>query len=293
MTFLTPLRYPGGKRKLTNFIKLIIHYNELLDGEYFEPYAGGASVALALLFNEYVRHIHINDIDHSVYAFWYSVLNESESLCRLINDTPVTMNEWYRQKQIQNDSSAELLELGFSTFFLNRTNRSGIISGGVIGGKKQNGKWKLDARYNKTDLIYRILKIARYKKRIHLYNMDASYFLNKVLCSDSQCAMIYLDPPYFIKGQQLLYTSYYGPNDHESVAKLVHSLKHPWIVSYDDVSEIRFLYKSFRHISYGLNYSAQNRYRGKEIMFFSEKLNIPEIVNPATVTNRMIKRYLL
>lgn len=290
--FLSPLRYPGGKRKLANFIKLVVHYNDLLDSEYFEPYAGGASVALALLFDEYVRHIHINDLDFGVYAFWHSALNSTEALCRLIHDTPVTMEEWYRQKHIQGDSNAELLKLGFSTFFLNRTNRSGIISGGVVGGKAQSGKWKLDARFNKLNLINRIQRVARYQNRIHLYNLDGSHFLNRIPIFKSDRVFVYLDPPYFVKGQQLLYKNYYQLKDHETVAKRVRDLRSSWIVSYDEVPEIRTLYKHFPHLSYGLQYSAQERYRGKEIMFFSKDLNIPDVINPAALTNRMLKKYL-
>lgn len=293
MPFLSPLRYPGGKRKLANFIKLIFHTNFLLDGEYAEPYAGGASIALALLFEEYVQHIHINDLDYSIYAFWYSVLNETEQLCRLISDTPVTMDEWYRQKSIQTNTSASLLELGFSTFFLNRTNRSGIISGGVIGGKNQNGKWKLDARYNKKNLIKRIRKIARYRSRISLYNLDALDFTNEIISRLPDRALIYFDPPYFVKGKQLLYSNFYNPHDHKAVAELARNLSKNWIVSYDDVPEIRSLYTGFRCLDYGLHYSTQTRYRGSEIMFFCDTLVIPEIDDPARIKNNVLQQYLL
>ncbi|MCP4368797.1 MAG: DNA adenine methylase [Deltaproteobacteria bacterium] len=293
MPFLSPLRYPGGKRRLTNFVKLVFHNNNLLDGEYAEPYAGGAGVALALLFDEYVRRIHINDLDYSVYAFWYSVLNETESLCQLINDTPVTIDEWHRQKEIHNDTEVSLLELGFSTFFLNRTNRSGIISGGVIGGKNQTGEWKLDARYNKRNLVDRIKKVARYRKRISLYNLDASIFIRETIPQLSNQTLIYLDPPYFVKGQQLLYTNFYKPDDHKTVAGLVHSIQQSWIVSYDDVPEIRNLYNGFQHLDYGLRYSAQDRYRGSEIMFFCHGLEIPEVANPAKIKKNAFQRYLL
>ena len=292
MTFLSPLRYPGGKRKITNFIKLLLHYNDLLDGEYVEPYAGGASVALALLFDEYVRKIHINDLDQGIYAFWYSVLNSTDELCRLISDTPVTIEEWHYQKKIHADSDLSMLELGYSTFFLNRTNRSGIISGGVIGGKEQNGKWKLDARFNKTNLISRIMKIARYRHRIHLYNLDAISFIEDVLPDLGQNTLVYLDPPYYIKGKRLLYTNFYQPEDHASVAKDVHTIQQYWLVSYDNVKEIRDLYDDCRSINYGLNYSAQERYQGAEVMFFCDAMNIPDVCDPAKIKNNSLQSYL-
>lgn len=293
MPFYSPLRYPGGKRKLTNFIKLIFHNNNLLDGEYAEAYAGGASVALALLYDEYVRKIHINDLDRGIYAFWHSVLYETQALCGLINDTPVTIEEWHYQKGIQNNPDTSMLDLGFSTFFLNRTNRSGIISGGVLGGKNQTGEWKLDARYNKIELISRIQKVARYRDRIYLYNLDAAKFIAEILPHFPQRTLIYLDPPYFVKGQQLLYTNYYEPQDHRAIASLVHNIKQHWLVSYDDVPQIHELYKEYRCLNYGLNYSAQSRYRGAEIMFFCHALDIPDVTDPAKVKNRTLQLYLL
>ncbi|NUM46120.1 MAG: DNA adenine methylase [Anaerolineales bacterium] len=292
MPFLSPLRYPGGKRRLTNFFKLVVLENDILDGEYAEPYAGGASIGLALLFDNYVRKIHINDLDYAVYSFWFSVLNETETICKLIRDTPVTIEEWYRQKNIQNDPNSSLIDKGFSTFFLNRTNRSGIISGGVIGGKNQTGNWKIDARFNKANLISRIQKIALYRTRIRLYNMDASKFIIDVLPRLSEHTLVYFDPPYFIKGQQLLYTNFYQPTDHEIVSGLVKNVKQNWIVTYDNVPEIRKIYFGLRHIIYGLNYSAQDRYKGSEVMFISNSLEIPETEDPTKIKNRLLHHYL-
>jgi DNA adenine methylase len=283
MPFFSPLRYPGGKRKLTNFIKMIFRENNLMDGDYIEPYAGGASVALSLLFDEYARYIHINDLDRSVYAFWHSVLNETDDLCRMISDTPINMDVWHYQKKVLTDSSVSLLETGFSTFFLNRTNRSGIITGGVIGGKSQSGAWKLDVRFNKADLIQRIEKIARYKNRIHLYNLDASKFLREVIPALPRSSFVYLDPPYYIKGTQLLYANFYEPDDHKAVSQLVTSLKHKWIISYDNVPEIKSLYSDFRCVEYDLSYSAQDKYRGAEVIFFCENLEIPLVSHPTRV----------
>ncbi len=292
MPFYSPLRYPGGKRKLANYLKRIFVTNNLLSGDYVEPYAGGASIALALLFEGYVRNIWINDLDRSVYAFWYSVLNHTDELCRLISETPVTMEEWHRQKRVQDDNNSTLVELGFSTFFLNRTNRSGIISGGVIGGKEQNGKWKLDARYNKKDLISRIQKIARYRSRIHLRNQDAILFIKSTLPYLPERALLYLDPPYYVKGQQMLYKSYYGTEEHQTLSQFITSLNLCWIVSYDDTPEIRALYKIFRSINYSINYSAQDRYRGSEVMFFSHRVVVDEVRDPSKVKPQTIHDHL-
>jgi len=290
MPFLSPLRYPGGKRRLVNFMKTIIQENNLVDCQYVEPYAGGASVGLALLLDGYVNHIHINDLDRAVYAFWYSVLHKTEEFCESIQEIPVVMDEWYRQQKIQEyPRRSTLLKLGFSTFFLNRTNRSGIISGGVIGGKDQSGKWKLDCRFNKTELIERIRKIAQYKKQISIYNKDASVFIKTVLPGIQGKSLVYFDPPYYVKGQQALYVNFYEPKDHKFIANLISNLRQSWIVSYDDVSEVRSLYKNYNFLPYRLHYTAQDKYRGKEILFFCNDLIVPRIKNPQRLKTPNLK----
>ncbi len=284
MRFNTPLRYPGGKGKLTNFLKLIFERNDLLGGDYVEPYAGGAGIALNLLTHGYVSCIHLNDLNPAVFAFWESVINQPEELCKTIRDVHVTMEEWYRQKAIlKNPENHSLLEIGFSTFFLNRTNRSGIIWGGVIGGKNQDGPWKLNARFNKDDLIRRIEKIALHRSQIRLYNLDAAELIKTVLPILPEKTLVYLDPPYYVKGQGL-YENHYLHDDHVSIAKLVNNhIDHPWIVSYDHAPEIIEMYKGCATITYGINYSAQDRYKGAEAMFFSDKLLIPDVKNPANL----------
>lgn len=281
MPFFSPLRYPGGKRRLVNFMKTVINENNLLGCQYIEPYAGGASIGLALLFDGYVNHIHINDLDRSVYAFWYSVLYKTEELIQLIRETPITMDEWYKQKKVQEKKKREaLLKLGFSTFFLNRTNRSGIIGGGVIGGKKQGGNWKLDCRFNKPDLIKRIRNIAEHKKKISLYNQDASVFIQNELSKIGDKSLVYLDPPYYVKGQQMLYVNYYETADHKSIANLVSDVNQNWIISYDDVPEIRFLYRNYQSLAYKLHYTVQDKYKGNEILFFCHKIKVPNTNDP-------------
>lgn len=273
--FVSPLRYPGGKLKVVEYIKRLFEVNNLCDGIYIEPYAGGASVALSLLFSEYVRNIKMNDIDRSIFAFWYSVLNDTEALCRMINDTPVNMETWNAQREVQeNKKDAEILELGFSTFFLNRTNRSGILSGGVIGGKNQNGRFKIDARYNKADLINRIARIAEYADRIELTSLDAVALLKSIKIPAYK-TFCYLDPPYYVKGRDL-YLNYYCDADHHAIAQAIKKYKGEWIVSYDAVDFIKELYQDYRQSEYYLSYSAGNPSKGKEIMVYSNGLILPD-----------------
>lgn len=274
--YVSPLRYPGGKLKVVDYVKRLFEVNDLCDGTYIEPYAGGASVALSLLFSEYVGKIRINDIDRSIYAFWYSVLNETDALCRLITDTPVNMDVWYEQREVQaRKQEVDLLELGFSTFYLNRTNRSGILSGGVIGGKNQDGNFKIDARFNKDDLIDRIESIAEYADRIDLTSMDAVALI-KSIRRPSEKSLCYLDPPYYVKGRDL-YLNYYNDDDHRAIAKVIKAYRGKWIISYDAVPFIKDMYKNYRQNEFYLNYSAGNPARGKEIMVYSDGLIVPEV----------------
>lgn len=275
--FYSPLRYPGGKSKVSSYFKSIFKINSLYDGVYIEPYAGGSSVALSLLFNEYASKIIINDIDRSIYAFWYSVLYRTENLCRLIWDTPLNIEIWKMQRSVQKKKNIySLLKLGFSTFYLNRTNRSGIIGAGVIGGIKQNGTWKLNARFNKEVLIQRIERIALYKEKIELHNVDAITLINQ-LNSLPQKSLFYFDPPYYNKGKDL-YLNFYNHNDHEMVSKKITRLKtQKWIVSYDNVDQIQKFYDGYKHLSYSLNYSACEKYKGRELMIFSHNLRAPRM----------------
>jgi DNA adenine methylase len=288
MKHYTPLRYPGGKGKVSNYIKLIFELNSIKDGIYVEPYAGGAGVALTLLLDEYVSEIYINDLNPSIHAFWLAVLDDSEELCDKILQIDVNMDQWYKQCLVQQSpDNYSSLDLAFSTFFLNRTNRSGIISkAGVIGGKDQNGRWKIDARFNKEELVKRIRLISMYRDRINLTRRDAIDLITSDL-SGIENAIFYLDPPYYVAGQEL-YANFYKPEDHSQIADVIKNLSQPWIVSYDNVKEIRELYEGYRNIQYGLAYSAADKYIGSEIMFFSDALRIPRVDSPTGLSIEMV-----
>ena len=277
MSFYTPLRYPGGKRRLFAFVGQLIEANKLWNVQYVEPFAGGASLALALLYGEYASSIHINDLSRPVYAFWHSALNANEAFCQRIEQTKITMDEWFRQRSVYEDSDeADLEELGFATFFLNRTNRSGIIGGGVIGGKEQKGTWKLDCRFTKEELIQRIRKIGRYRNRIHPYQQDALFFTNNVVSKLSGNVLAFYDPPYIEKGKTL-YLDRYELDDHRQLAASVRSLTQPWLVTYDYKAATHHkLFPTHRCLSFQLSYSTQRRHHGKEAMFLSNQLELPE-----------------
>lgn len=277
--FESPLRYPGGKGRLTRFVTELIEANNLTGAHYAEAYAGGAGIAIGLLYLEYATHVHLNDLDPAVYSFWRSVLDEPESLTRKVHETPLTLEERQRQKQIYRDPEASPLDLGFATFYLNRTNRSGIIHGGVIGGLEQAGTYKIDARFNRPELCRRIEKVASYSSRITLYDKDAADFIAEDLPKLPERSLVYLDPPYYSNGHRL-YRNTYKHADHVKIADLVATIQQPWIVSYDHAPQICELYSGYRQKSFGLGYSANARYEGTEVMVFADGIMVPDEVRP-------------
>lgn len=281
MRYYTPLRYPGGKASLGHYMRQIFLDNHLLDGVYVEPYAGGAGIALELLMTGYAREIWLNDIDPAVYAFWSAALHHTGELLKLVRTAPLTIEEWRRKRAVYlQPDEHDTLTLGFASLYLNRTNRSGILGGGVIGGLRQSGRWGISARFNREEIAARICRFSDYRHRVRLFNQDAETFLLGAELPPK--SLVYLDPPYFHRGQRL-YRNSYDQRDHSRIAEAVQRLlpRH-WIVSYDDADEIAKLYRRRRQIRYTLHYSAQTKRRGRELMIFSDNLRLPPTKDPAT-----------
>ena len=276
MQFYSPLRYPGGKNRLSSFISQICVDNQI-NGHYIEPFAGGASVALYLLLENKVNKITINDVDKSIYAFWYSVLHNSKKLCKLIEKTPITVKEWKKQKEIQrNKKNHSLLKLGFSTLFLNRTNFSGIIKGGPIGGLNQKGKYKICCRFNKEEVIKKIKRIANEKNRINLFNLDAIDLINKIQIEQgTPNTIFYFDPPYYLKGSTL-YLNFYKDKDHKRLSRAIKKIKNSyWIVSYDNTKEINKIYSWVKKkMFFSLTHFAHKPKDGNEVLFFKNTFTL-------------------
>lgn len=274
--YYSPLRYPGGKNCIFSFVSNMFYENNLIGMSYAEPYAGGSGLALRLLFEGYVEHIYINDFDKAIYAFWRSILDRPDEFCEWLAHIDISIANWNKYKDIQrNTSEVDDFELAKSTFFLNRTNISGVIKGGVIGGQDQSGKYKINARFNKGDLIDRIKKIAGMKSRITVSNLDGLRFISQ-LNKKKDDIFIYLDPPYYQKGADL-YMNFYSEKDHQKLSRFVRSLQQKWMVSYDNHDFILNLYAEQRKVVYKLSQSASNRV-GDEILVFSSKISFIESI---------------
>ena len=268
--YYSPLRYPGGKSKLAPFMEIIIDKLDIKGGTYVEPFAGGAGIALELLQKNIVERIVINDYDKAIAAFWKAVVNENERFIQKMYETPVTIDEWYRQRIIVQNTKKYSFELGFATFFLNRTNRSGIINGGPIGGYDQNGKWKLDVRFNKQKLEKRIRAIGERKEDIYVYNKDAKSLIVNYLPRYGERTLVYFDPPYFEKGKEL-YMNYFTLKDHKEIERVIReNIQCKWIITYDDTEEITNIYDRYIIRRFDLIYSAAEKRTASELMIFPD-----------------------
>ncbi|MFK4770122.1 DNA adenine methylase [Rhizobium sp. ZW T2_16] len=291
MTNYSPLRYPGGKGKLAPYLTDILRLNSLEGGHYAEPFAGGAAVALDLLFSERVKHIHINDIDLNVHSFWHSVIYETDAFVDRILSTKIDVETWLQAREIKRyPESHSPFEVGFAAFFLNRTNRSGILNGGMIGGLDQSGNYKIDCRFNRQDLAERTKRIGLYRSRISLTRLDASDFLSAHLNTIPEKCLVYIDPPYYVKGA-FLYQNHYVHQDHAQLASVISEMKHHrWIVSYDNAEQIRRLYTDFEQEQFSINYSARNYAKGTEVMIFDRGLKRPGQVFATQAEQRRYQR---
>lgn len=282
---LSPLRYPGGKSQMYKFVENLVNKNIGEDGTYIEPFAGGAGVAIQLLINQKVNHIVINDLDKSIHSFWYSIINHKDEFIDLIMKTPITIDEWHKQKEIYKSELKNPYSVkgGFATFFLNRTNVSGIIKGGPIGGLKQDGNYKIDCRFNKKKLINKINMISCLNNRITLLNLDAETLINKIpVLYSKEKTFIFFDPPYFSQGKNL-YLEFIDANKHRELKESIDKIEdYKWIITYDNNETIYKIYQECgQKYKYQLRYSANNKQKRKafELLFASPNTKITNCSN--------------
>lgn len=277
-TILSPLRYPGGKSSLAPMIAAVLEHNGLAGCVYAEPFAGGAGAAIKLLFSGHASKIALNDADPAIYAFWQAILDSTEDFLRLLMDTPITVEEWKKQREIwKHPHDASDTEKGFATFFLNRANRSGILDGYPIGGLNQTGSYPIDARYNKQNLVKRISDIAIKRNKINITCLDALDFLSGIAMRVDP-PFVYLDPPYVEQGGNLYMNSYKAIH-HEMLAKwLAKSQLSHWMMTYDIHPLIQNLYRSWCNIEeMSLAYSAQTKRKAFELLISPPKLELPPL----------------
>lgn len=273
-----PLRYPGAKSKLFEYIRDLINAENLNDYTFIEPYAGSAVLTFLLLENNIIHYAKLNERDPLVYSFWYSVLNRTEDLVRKIQDTPITLDNWYFYSQYKNPDfclNEDIVDIGFAGLFLNRTSFSGILKGGPLGGHGQASAYTIDCRFNKKAIIQSIRFYATFADRIELSNMDALDFMKQETRYRRNLRIfMYIDPPYYEKGKSL-YRFYYSDSDHKALASFIRNKTFPWLISYDAAPFIETLYKKSNKISLYLDYSAKTSKKGAELLI--SNLEIPPV----------------
>lgn len=269
----TPLRYPGGKTSLAKFVQHTIEINDIDSPIYCEPFCGGAGVAMDLLLKHKVDSIILNDFDICIYSVWNAILNDTESFLQMLHDTPVSIDTWHEQHRIYEglkNFDEYSFDLAFATFFLNRTNISGIITGGPIGGLRQSGNYKLNCRYNKKSLEKKILRIASERNHIALYHMDATDLIHEVLVHQAPKRLfVFFDPPYYQQGKNL-YKNSFQDTEHVILSHAIREMKaFKWILTYDNHRRIQEIYHDMMPKQYILKYMANKKRDELELFLHS------------------------
>lgn len=265
---ISPLRYPGGKGALYTRLRQLIRDSGLAGCTYVEPYAGGAGAGLALLVSGQVDHVVINDLDPAIHAFWQSLVTSPDALIDKILTTPLDVDEWRRQKQIYSSGGADVDAWGFATFFLNRTNRSGVLNGGPIGGLDQTGNYKIDARFMREKLAERVRILKLHASNITVSCRDGAEVIAEY--AGQPGTFIYADPPYFEKAGSL-YMNSFRAEDHEDLARTLNAVADAtWLLTYDNVAAMHRLYPERRRRLFELFYSANGAARASEIAVLSD-----------------------
>lgn len=270
----TPIRYPGGKTKLYPEVREILAVNKLLGCPYAELFAGGAGLAIKLLLKGDVSSIVINDYDRAVYCMWDAIVNHGEELCDFIDSAVLDIKTWKTMREAyQQCNGIDDFELGKAVFYLNRTNVSGILSGGVIGGLEQTGNFKMDARFNRNTLKRKVMDIALRKDDIEVTRLDAEEFIDERMRNPELFA--YLDPPYVQKGPGL-YRSAFDEKKHRSLARKVSGAKSKWVVTYDADKLIDDIYSNYDCSDLEISYTANAKTVGKEKIILGPGLSLPD-----------------
>lgn len=286
---INPLRYPGAKRSLTDYVDGLLTANHLQGCCFFEPYAGSAVVGLGLLQHHRIANLVLCEKDILLYAFWECVFNHPDVLCNRIVDTPITLETWQRlniYRQITALDQANLLDLGFAGLFFNRTNFSGILKANPIGGINQTSQYDISCRFNKAKVIEIIRGLSAYSDLVEVHFADAlQYMRTQKARFIRQNCFAYFDPPYYEKGSKI-YRHYYTNQDHINLAQYVREVRHlAWIISYDDAPFICGLYgdTGAQYQPFFLDYTCASRVRtqGQELLISNLPLPPFPIANVA------------
>jgi len=278
MAIKNPLRYPGAKSKLYDYVHELLVAQNKIGCTFYEPFGGSCAISLLLLENKVIKKAVINELDPLIYNFWVAVFNHTEDLISMINDIEITLDNWYEFSKYRNDSYLQdktCLQIGFAGLFLNRTNFSGILKANPLGGLQQKSKYTIDCRFNKKSVISSIRQLADFRLRVELHNLDALDFLRLNLkYKRNKSTFVYIDPPYYKEGPGL-YRCFYSHQQHEDLARFILSKAYPWLISYDNAQEIRTLYNNLSPVGIYMDYSVHTARTELELLI--SNLEIPPV----------------
>ena len=245
--FLSPLRYPGSKRRLVRYIENVLELNSLSPKLYIEPFVGGASVAINLLLENKVDQAILMDIDPYIANFWEIIFFDTEWLIDQIESIDVSLEKWHKFKK-QNPQTKR--EYALACLFLNRTSFSGIIRNeiGPLGGRDQKSEYKIDCRFPRKTLIKRIRKISEKRESIFgIWDCSWEIGINRIMKLQksgelpTEDLFLYFDPPFFERANKL-YRHYFHADDHIKLRDVLIEMQDPWVLSYDAANQVESLY---------------------------------------------------
>jgi len=264
----SPLRYPGSK---ATFLKVVLEFIEVhgLKGrEIVEPYAGSGIVSLSLVAKNLVSHATLVERDPLLYSFWKAVFEHTDALLSSIEEINVNMDTWHELRVLLKHKIPEdklIPDLALACLFFNRTNFSGVLHSGPIGGKNQSSDYKLDCRFNKKDIISRIRQISSLRDGVSVKFGDALEFLQKANIQNNEKRFFYVDPPYFKQGRKL-YRYYYKVIDHKRLYDILSVATFPWLLSYDKHEFIELLYDGFPQVHQSFRYMSRTPKNENELV---------------------------
>lgn len=275
---LSPLRYPGGKRRLVPYLAAALAENNLRPDLFVEPYAGGASVSLELLHLDFVERAVISDLDPMVNAFWETVVTDIDWLCEQVESVPLSLSEWERMKKTRFRCRRSL---ALACLYLNRTSFNGALhnSAGPIGGKAQTSEYDIGCRFPRARLVSRLRACADLADRIDVVPaQDAMFTVREArerARREESSVFFYLDPPFWAKSSSL-YRRSFTELAHERLADQLHWLQDHFLLSYDPAPEIVDLYTGHTAGTVAeieLLYSGSSRSAGTEMVIS----NLPKL----------------
>jgi DNA adenine methylase len=252
-------RYPGGKSRIAH--QIVKEMGNIQ--EYREPFFGGGSIGLEVLESLPLgADVWVNDKYPPLASLWKMIIEDPYPLMDRISEYVPTVDDFFRIKQIFL-GMPEILseeERAMMCLVLHQISFSGlgVKAGGPIGGKTQKGTYKVDCRWSPRTLNAKILKAHRLFQRANVTCTAVDYV--RLLEDATPQTTVYLDPPYYVRGNDL-YQEPFSVQDHEELAVILRGLDCKWFISYDDCPEIRDLYSWAKIIEFKRQYAIKNAKR--------------------------------